>query len=66
MSEQSPITSPQPDLDRQLLVMMVGVPGSGKTSFARPLADRLNAYRFNLDRVGPRLEHGLTACPPSA
>ena len=49
MSEQSPIASPHPDLDQQLLVMMVGIPGSGKTSFARPLADRLNAYRFNMD-----------------
>ena len=49
MSERSPITSPRPDHEQQLLVMMLGVPGSGKTSFAQPPADRLEAHRLNMD-----------------
>ena len=36
-------------LNRQLLVMMVGVPGSGKTTFAAPLAEMIGAYRLNMD-----------------
>ncbi len=36
-------------IERQLLVMMVGIPGSGKTTFARQLAERSDAYRLNMD-----------------
>ncbi len=36
-------------IERQLLIMMVGIPGSGKTTFARELTERLDASRLNLD-----------------
>ena len=36
-------------IERQLLVMMVGMPGSGKTTFARELEERSDAYRLNMD-----------------
>ena len=49
MTEQPPATDQQPETIPQLLVMMVGIPGSGKTSFAAPLASRLNAHRLNMD-----------------
>ncbi len=36
---------------RPILVMFLGVPGSGKTYFARRLADKLNAVRINGDSM---------------
>ena len=36
-------------IERQLLILMVGIPGSGKTTFARELTAKLDASRLNLD-----------------
>ncbi len=36
-------------IDQQLLVMMIGIPGSGKSFFARQLTEKLNAERLNMD-----------------
>ena len=35
--------------NHQWLIMMVGIPGSGKTTFAARLTKVLGAYRFNMD-----------------
>ena len=48
-------TTPVEDIfERQIVIMMLGVPGSGKTTFARQLADKLNWQRLN--RVALRRE----------
>ena len=36
-------------IDQQLLVMMIGIPGSGKSFFARQRTEKLNAERLNMD-----------------
>lgn len=40
---------------RQVLVMMVGVPGSGKSFFARQLAESLGFKRFSTDAIRTEL-----------
>lgn len=42
-------------IKRQLLVMMLGVPGSGKSFFARQLADSLGFVRVSSDAIRTRL-----------
>ena len=41
--------------DRQLLVMMLGVPGSGKSAFARQLAEALDFDRVSTDAIRTEL-----------
>ena len=41
--------------DRQLLVMMMGVPGSGKSTFARQLAEALDFDRISTDAIRTEL-----------
>ncbi len=43
--------------DSPLLVVVLGLPGTGKTTFARALADRLGAVHLNTDML--RAELGL-------
>lgn len=38
-------------MDRPIIVTFVGVPGSGKTTFARQLAEQLGAVIFNSDAI---------------
>lgn len=37
--------------NQKWLIIMVGIPGSGKTTFSEPLSQALGAYRLNLDLI---------------
>ncbi|HQU60481.1 MAG TPA: AAA family ATPase, partial [Saprospiraceae bacterium] len=47
----------RPSFSFPLLVVVLGLPGTGKTTFARMLAQRLGALHFNTDII--REELGL-------
>ena len=47
--------------ERQLLVMMLGVPGAGKSYFARNLAEQLDMTRVTADEVRTRLYGSIEA-----
>jgi adenylylsulfate kinase len=46
-----------------MIIQVIGLPGSGKTTFAKELADRINAIHLNADEVRAELNKDLGFTP---
>jgi adenylylsulfate kinase len=42
-----------------MIIQVIGLPGSGKTTFAKELADRINAIHLNADDIRAELNKDL-------
>lgn len=49
--EASPFNLPFADPDRQVLTVLSGLPGSGKSTYARKLSEETGAHVINLDNI---------------
>jgi predicted kinase len=47
-------------------ILIIGLPGAGKTTLAHALAPRLNAVHFNADDVRREIHSALTMCAPGS
>ena len=56
---KSTLTIPPPALGQPVLVVLCGLPGTGKTTLARRLADALPAVIIESDRVRQPIGQGL-------
>jgi adenylylsulfate kinase-like enzyme len=43
----------------KIIIQVIGLPGSGKTTFAKELSDRINAVHLNADAVRAELNKDL-------
>ena len=46
-----------------MIIQVIGLPGAGKTTFAKELADRINAIHLNADEVRAELNKDLGFSP---